>query len=558
MDEKTINEFKELFSNDFYTEQRNEYLSSLYEGTIEFYDMILSRLAKLAERNLKFLNINPELGEKVIPIELETYAQKEKLYNTLHGHFYVDKNSKKSEEYVFSYRALFCMLKDNGITIGFDKETCNKDHNYHTTMQYGIPTGEEGRETVTVLISTSLSNLYEAMKKRGEKTSDVLEEEKKINNVNKMDEILSMDFLEEDKKMFLRLIDEGTKEIFDAILEAFAKVTEERLKDISPQDYEIYERGTYNSQTSHIFDKMGIGGHFETIAREDYNVIYGIYKYSDKEKIRFSYEKLFNMLKSCGASVGFSKSNPEDYYNRSISGLATTEDLKNGYNKVTVSYNTNIPTLKEAIEQKNNDSQFAKTNSIKKLANLFSIDFYENAKVELSKSVEKGTNKLYVSVWDALFKMAQKKIKCVPPQYYDADPWSRDIPEVVANNLELGCHIYTTAFNDHDSIYGIYKGSDNTEIKFNYEELYNMFKNDNVDIAFTRYNSYMGYPSYLKGFLVASDTPLELPTAKDLTDENSGVVIQFYTTFGKIRELIEGKNNNILSISEEKKKKLIK
>lgn len=559
MDEKTINEFKELFSKDFYAELKNEYLNKLYEGTCEFYDMILQQLANLAGSNLKLLNTYPELREEVVSTELETYARKEKIYNTLHGHFYVEKNSEKSKEYVFNYEALFCMLKDNGITIGFDKMTCNKEHNYHTTMQYGIPTGKEGRESVAVLISTSLSNLHEAMKKIDEKTSDVSEEEKKINNANKMSEILSMDFLEEDKKMFLRWIDEGTKEIFNAILLGLADATEKRLKDISPQDYEIFERGTYNSQTSRVFDKMEIRGRFETIAREDYNVKYGIYKYSDAKKIRFSYEKLLNMFKSCGVNVGFSNNNPNKEYTKLEWTLPTIEDLKNDYNEVKVSYSTYIPKLKKAIEQINNDSEFAKINGVKKLADLFSIDFYENVKVELSKSVEEGTLNLYASIWDVLLKKAQKQIKFVPPQYYDADPWSNDVPEVVASNLSLYCYIDTSAFNDHDSMYGIYKESDNTEIKFNYETLYNMFKNDNVDIAFTRYDPYKGYPKYFKGFFfVRSDTPLELPIAKDLSNENSGCFIEFRTTFGKVRELIEGKNNNNLTTPEEKKKKLTK
>ena len=558
MDEKTINEFKGLFSKDFYTEQKNEYLSALYERTREFYDMILQQLANLAGSDLKLLNAYPKLGEKVVSTELRTIAQKEKVYNTLHGHFYVNKNSKISEEYVFSYEALFCMLKDNGITIGFDKVTSDKENNYKDMIQYGMPTGDKQEQTVTVLISTSLSNLKKAMKK-GNKNTLATSEEEKINNANKMSEILSMNFLEEDKKMFLRFLDEGTEEIFNDILCMIADETEKRLKDISPKDYEIFERYTYNSQTSRVFDKMIMGGNFKTVAREDYNVKYGIYKYSDGKKIRFSYEKLLNMFKSCGVNVGFSNNNPNNRWKELEYTLPTIEDLKNNYNEVTVSYSTDIPKLKKAIEQRNNDSEFTKINGVKKLADLFSIDFYENVKVELSKSVEEGTRNLYASIWDVLLKKAQKQINFVPPQYYDADPWSNDVPEVVASNLSLYCYINTSAFNDHDSMYGIYKESDNTEIKFNYETLYNMFKNDNVDIAFTRYNLYKGYPEYLKGFFfVRSDTPLELPTAKDLTNENSGCFIEFRTTFGKVRELIESKNNNNLPTSEEKKKKLTK
>lgn len=559
MDEKNINKFKKLFSKDFYTEQKNEYLSALYERTCEFYDMILQQLANLAGSDLKFLNANPELGEEVVRTELQTIAQKEKVYNTLHGHFYADKNSKKSEEYVFSYRALFCMLKDNGITIGFDKETNDKENNYKTMIQYGMPTGDKQEQMVTILLSTSLSNLKKAMKK-GHKNTLVTSEEEKINNANKMSEILLMDFLEEDKKMFLRFLDEGTKDFFNDILCMIANETKKRLKDISPQDYDAFEKmEKYGGYVSRIYDIMQIRGYFNSVAREDYNVKYGIYKCSDGQKIRFSYEKLLNMFKSCGVNVGFSNNNPKKEYTELEWNLPTIEDLKNDYNEVKVSYSTYIPKLKKAIEQINNDSEFAKINGVKKLADLFSIDFYENVKVELSKSVEEGTLNLYASIWDVLLKKAQKQIKFVPPQYYDADPWSNDVPEVVASNLSLYCYIDTSAFNDHDSMYGIYKESDNTEIKFNYETLYNMFKNDNVDIAFTRYDPYKGYPKYFKGFFfVRSDTPLELPTAKDLTGENSGCVIEFRTTFGKIRELIESKNNNNLPTPEEKKKKLIK
>ena len=112
MDEKNINKFKKLFSKDFYTEQKNEYLSALYERTCEFYDMILQQLANLAGSDLKFLNANPELGEVVVRTELQTIAQKEKLNDFRNAYMQIF-NSNNNEYMSLVINTIFDNVEKN-------------------------------------------------------------------------------------------------------------------------------------------------------------------------------------------------------------------------------------------------------------------------------------------------------------------------------------------------------------------------------------------------------------------------------------------------------------
>lgn len=173
---------------------------------------------------------------------------------------------------------------------------------------------------------------------------------------NKLSELFSKDIYGEAKKEFLKSIDEGTKFVYEFIMNNIITLSSDKLKVISGQDFEKFnELIKLNKFDSLIVNKMLIDLTLVARMKCEYDIVHGIYELENGQIVKFSFNDLHDMLKENNVLLNCTKytcipkkanSNDKCY------GLPTMEDVNEGFYYVNAYIYTYLPLLKDAIENK--------------------------------------------------------------------------------------------------------------------------------------------------------------------------------------------------------------
>lgn len=159
--------------------------------------------------------------------------------------------------------------------------------------------------------------------------------------MNKLNELFSRSFYEEERNKLLMLLDKRTIEVYDRIWNDFLiEKVERKLRGITPQNIDI--------EMEAPFDLIRT---IKSTSDREYDIAYGVYFVNENDYygINFNFEKLINMFKRDNIDIEFAIKN---YYDEnSVDDYSEKIPTTYGEN-YKIKFTTSLAKLKEVLGNK--------------------------------------------------------------------------------------------------------------------------------------------------------------------------------------------------------------